>query len=172
MLVVALAVSLSGPGPVIFRQARVGYRGRPIVIYKFRTMTPHDRAAESAPFSERIQKHKDPGDPRITRVGRLLRRSSLDELPQLWNVVRGDMSLVGPRPEMPWIVAEYAPWQHLRHLVLPGLTGLWQVSGRSDLPMHENTELDLRYVEQVSLRADLSILLRTTRTVFRRHGAY
>jgi lipopolysaccharide/colanic/teichoic acid biosynthesis glycosyltransferase len=117
-------------------------------------------------------RHKMPDDPRVTRAGRLLRRTSVDEWPQLINVIRGQMSLVGPRPELPNIVKTYEPWQHLRHLVRPGMTGWWQVQGRSDLPMHEHTELDLYYVKHVSFRLDLQITARTVGVVLRGLGAF
>ena len=100
-------------------------------------------------------------DPRITKVGRLLRRTSIDELPNLWNVLKGDMSLVGPRPEMVAIVARYEPWQHQRHVGKPGVTGLWQISARGDIPMHEATHIDIDYVEHISLRTDIEILAKT-----------
>ncbi len=138
-----------------------------------RTMIP-DRRKERLPFGETDcrQRHKTPNDPRLTRVGKFLRRTSIDELPQLLNVVRGQMSLVGPRPELPEITERYAAWRHRRHLVRPGLTGWWQVQGRSDLPMHENTELDLYYVEHGSFRLDLRIVLRTFHILFSRKGAF
>jgi lipopolysaccharide/colanic/teichoic acid biosynthesis glycosyltransferase len=116
--------------------------------------------------------HKIKDDPRVTRVGRLIRRTSIDELPQLINVIRGEMSLIGPRPELPQIVRDYEPWMHRRHLVRPGLTGWWQVRGRSDLPMHEHTDLDIYYVEHVSWRLDLRILKQTVRIVVCGLGAY
>jgi lipopolysaccharide/colanic/teichoic acid biosynthesis glycosyltransferase len=131
-------------------------------MYKFRTMAP-DRRHEAASYDEpeRRKTHKHPDDPRLTPLGRFLRKWSLDELPQLWNVVRGEMSLVGPRPEMLGIVDTYDHWQHARHAVKPGLTGLWQVSARGDGPMHENTHLDLAYVRQVRFGSDCKILFMT-----------
>jgi lipopolysaccharide/colanic/teichoic acid biosynthesis glycosyltransferase len=147
---------------VFFIQPRVGRDGRVFNVYKLRTMGP-DRRLSVAPIGHDCRRvnHKDPGDPRHTRVGRFLRKWSLDELPQLWNVVRGDMSLVGPRPELPAIVAKYEPWQHGRHDVKPGLTGLWQISARGDKPMHECVAIDLEYVERISFALDCKILLRT-----------
>ncbi len=173
LLVVAFAIRLDSQGPMLFRQTRVGRGGRPFVVYKFRTMI-QDRRKEQTPFDgvDRRRCHKTPNDPRLTRLGKFLRRTSIDELPQLINVVRGEMSLVGPRPELPEITERYAAWQHRRHLVRPGLTGWWQVQGRSDLPMHENTELDLYYVEHVSFRLDLRIVLRTVRVVLGGFGAF
>lgn len=173
MLLIALVNRLDSPGPVIFKQTRIGRDGHPFVIYKFRTMRP-DRRRAQLPFvgPDRRIRHKDPNDPRITRVGRVLRRTSLDELPQLWNVIRGEMSLVGPRPELPEIVEWYEPWQHQRHVVRPGLTGWWQISGRSNCPMHEHTELDIYYVEHMGFRLDMLILARTVRVALSGFGAF
>ena len=173
MLAIALAIRLDAGGPVLFRQERVGKDGRPFVVLKFRTMVA-DRRVQPRPFagSDRRRRHKTPADPRVTRVGRWLRRASLDELPQLANVLCGEMSLVGPRPELPSIVAAYEPWQHARHAVRPGMTGWWQVQGRSDLPMHEHTDLDVWYVDNVSFLLDLRILLRTARVCLGRSGAF
>jgi lipopolysaccharide/colanic/teichoic acid biosynthesis glycosyltransferase len=133
-----------------------------------------DRRRNNLPYDgpERRIRHKSRTDPRVTRLGKLLRSTSIDELPQLVNVLLGDMSLVGPRPELPAIVAGYAPWQHQRHLVRPGITGWWQVRGRSDFPMHEHTELDIYYVAHKSLWFDLRILFETVRTVLVRSGAF
>jgi lipopolysaccharide/colanic/teichoic acid biosynthesis glycosyltransferase len=162
IVLVAIAVRIRMGRGVIFKQARVGRTGRPFTMYKFRTMAP-DRRHEAASYDEpeRRKTHKHPNDPRLTPLGRFLRKWSLDELPQLWNVVRGEMSLVGPRPEMLGIVDTYDQWQHGRHAVKPGLTGLWQVSARGDGPMHENTHLDLAYVRQVRFGSDCKILLMT-----------
>jgi lipopolysaccharide/colanic/teichoic acid biosynthesis glycosyltransferase len=173
LILIGCAIYLNMGGPVIFRQARIGKHGRPFVMYKFRTMIA-DRRKTHIPYTgeERRRRHKTSGDPRVTRFGRLLRNTSLDELPQLFNILRGHMSLIGPRPELPEIVDRYAIWQHRRHLIPPGLTGWWQVQGRSDLPMHEHTDLDLYYVSNLSFRLDLQILIRTVRTVLSRHGAF
>ncbi len=173
LLLVALAIRFENRGPVLFRQARVGRYGEPFVVWKFRTMIP-DRRRSNLPYDgpERRVRHKSRTDPRVTRLGRLLRSTSIDELPQLVNVLRGEMSLVGPRPELPEIVAGYAPWQHQRHLVRPGITGWWQVRGRSDFPMHEHTELDIYYVAHKSLWFDLRILVETVRAVLVRSGAF
>lgn len=148
--------------PAIFKQTRVGLHGKEFTVYKLRTMLP-DRRSNVVPWDgdERRVNHKSPDDPRHTPLGRFLRKWSLDELPQFWNVARGDMSLVGPRPELPALVAGYEPWQHRRHEVKPGITGLWQVSERGDIPMHEATDIDVEYVESVSLGVDLRVLLLT-----------
>ncbi|WP_239076455.1 sugar transferase [Actinocatenispora rupis] len=172
---VALLIRADSPGPALFRQPRVGRGGALFDIVKFRTMytDAEARLAELRGANEGagvLFKMRD--DPRVTRVGRYLRRFSLDELPQLVNVLAGQMSLVGPRPPLPAEVAEY-PEDMLRRLVVkPGLTGLWQVSGRSDLPWEEAIRLDLRYVENWSLSLDLVILLRTVTAVVRTSGAY
>ncbi len=150
MAIIALLIRLDSPGPVLFRQKRVGENGRLFDMLKFRTMVADaESAAGSGPGrrttdGQVIHKHKD--DPRVTRVGRFLRRYSLDELPQFFNVLRGEMSLVGPRPELPWLVDRYEPWQRKRFAVPQGITGWWQVNGRSDKPMHLHTEDDLYYV--------------------------
>ncbi len=162
MLILMAAIRLtSGPG-VTFRQVRIGHRGRPFTIHKFRTMSD-DRRQRRLQYDgeERRLYHKHRNDPRMTRLGKFLRASSLDELPQLWNVLRGDMSMVGPRPELPDIVAAYEPWQHQRHRVKPGITGLWQVTKRGDGHMHQHVTVDLCYVSHVGLLTDLGILLRT-----------
>lgn len=162
LLVCVAAVRLSMGRGVIFKQERIGLDGKVFMLYKFRTMRP-DRRTTPQPIDgvDRRRNHKDPDDPRLTGVGKFLRRWSLDELPQLWNVVHGNMSLVGPRPEMVDIVGRYEQWQHKRHLVKPGLTGLWQVSARGTLPMHECVRQDLEYVGKMSAALDMKILLRT-----------
>ncbi len=170
ILIVALAVRMSLGSPVFFRQRRVGRDDRVFDVYKFRTMG-QDRRSGHAPVPEdRRRTHKSDVDPRHTRVGRCLRKWSLDELPQLWNVVRGDMSLVGPRPELVEIVARYEPWQDQRHIVKPGLTGLWQVSSRGTGMMHLHTDVDLEYIEQMGPLTDLKILLWTLPATLRRRG--
>jgi lipopolysaccharide/colanic/teichoic acid biosynthesis glycosyltransferase len=170
---IALAVALDSSGPIFFRQERVGRDGKRIVILKFRTMRPDRRKrAGYPPGPERRVLHKSIKDPRITRVGRILRRTCMDELPQLWNVLRGDMSLVGPRPELPEIVARYESWQAERHRVKPGITGWWQVNRDGSRLMHEATELDLYYIEHQSLWLDLIILARTFAVVIRGCGAF
>jgi lipopolysaccharide/colanic/teichoic acid biosynthesis glycosyltransferase len=167
--IVMVAVSLGTP--VIYTQDRIGLSGRRFKLYKLRTMI-HDRRNDRGDYigPERRQTHKSRQDPRVSSVGRLLRAVRFDELPQLWNVVKGDMSLVGPRPELPEIVAHYDHWQHQRHSVKPGLTGLWQVSHHNGKPMHECTEVDLEYIAEISFSSDISILLRTPAAMFHRRG--
>lgn len=173
LVMVAIAIRLDSPGPILYRQKRVGKDGRIFTIYKFRTMT-HDTGSTVRYFltGEGTVCHKIRNDPRMTRVGRHLRRLSIDELPQLLNILRGDMSLIGPRPELVDIVRTYQPWQHRRHELRPGLTGWWQISGRGDRPMHEHTELDLYYVDNFSPGLDLKILLRTVAVVLKGRGAF
>lgn len=171
MIGVALAVRWSMGRPVLFRQWRVGRDGVAFSVLKFRTMRPDRRAERRTVIEDRRRTHKSERDPRHTGVGRRLRKWSLDELPQLWNVVRGDMSLVGPRPELVEVVERYAPWQDQRHLVRPGITGLWQVSRRGDGMMHLYTDVDLEYVSTLSFRRDLGILLRTLPAAIARSGA-
>jgi len=170
MLGAALAVALTSRGPVLFRQARVGARGRRFTLLKFRTMAAHcpedaHRAYVTAMMAGALAPtdgvYKLHADPRVTRVGALLRRTSVDELPQLLNVLRGDMSLVGPRPPLPWEVEMFPVWAASRFVVLPGLTGLWQVSGRNHLTMLDGLRLDVQYVGECALWLDLRILART-----------
>jgi lipopolysaccharide/colanic/teichoic acid biosynthesis glycosyltransferase len=172
---IALAIKLDSPGPVIFRQRRVGENGRLFGMYKFRSMCAdaEQRLHEVLQQDENGHvNHKRANDPRVTRIGKILRRTSLDELPQLFNVLKGEMSLVGPRPEMPFLVEQYAPWQHQRLTVPQGITGWWQVNGRSDKPMHLNTQDDLYYVRNYSLLLDVLILMKTVWVVLRGKGAY
>jgi exopolysaccharide biosynthesis polyprenyl glycosylphosphotransferase len=175
MLVVALLVRLDSPGPAIYRQQRVGRDGRLFTMYKFRSMSTSaedERSHLVASNEADGVLFKIQHDPRVTRVGRWLRRTSLDELPQLLNVVRGEMSLVGPRPALPDEVARYDVDPRRRLVVKPGMTGLWQVSGRSDLSWAESVRLDVRYVDNWSLGLDLAIMVRTLRAVVSRRGAY
>ncbi len=167
-LFIAALIRLDSPGPIILKQERIGESGRSFMMYKFRTMVEGaDTLLDTdAPF------RKTRGDPRITRAGRLLRRLSLDELPQLFNVLKGDMSLVGPRPELPFLVDRYESWQRKRFSVPQGITGWWQVNGRSDKPMHLHTEDDLYYIQNYSLLLDLQILWKTIWVVLRGKGAY
>jgi lipopolysaccharide/colanic/teichoic acid biosynthesis glycosyltransferase len=165
----------NGRGPALFRQVRVGQHRREFVIYKFRTMytDAEDRLQDLRHLNEHdgvLFKMKN--DPRVTPIGRWLRRYSIDELPQLINVLKGEMSLVGPRPPLDSEVDQYPADMHRRLVVKPGLTGLWQVSGRSDLSWEESMRLDLRYVENWSLTLDVVILLRTCTAVLRSSGAY
>jgi exopolysaccharide biosynthesis polyprenyl glycosylphosphotransferase len=174
MLAVALVIVAESSGPALFRQTRVGKDGTPFTIFKFRTMKAGaelEQAALTAAFSGSVL-FKLPVDPRVTRVGRVLRRYSLDELPQLFNVVRGDMSMVGPRPALPGEVERYESDTRRRLAVKPGITGLWQVSGRSDLCWEEAVRLDLRYVDNWSLGGDLRIVGRTFGAVLSHRGAY
>lgn len=168
----ALLVLVQCGRPVLFRQARVGQNGVPFVVYKFRTMAQDRRLRHDQWDGDcRRRTHKTELDPRHTPVGRVLRKTSLDELPQLLNVIRGDMSLVGPRPELVALVERYEPWQRRRHDVRPGLTGLWQVSARGDRPMHELTHIDLAYLDGLSARTDLRILLATLPALLRKTGS-
>jgi len=176
MLIIAIVIKLDSAGPVIFKQQRVGLQGKLFWMYKFRTMqvgADRDidiimgRTGDGKSFL-----HKEWHDPRITRVGRYLRRWSLDELPQLFNVLRGEMSIVGPRPELPLLVQDYEPWQRKRLSVPPGITGWWQVTDRADKPMALYSEADLYYIRNYSLLLDLQILFRTIGAVIRGKGAY
>jgi exopolysaccharide biosynthesis polyprenyl glycosylphosphotransferase len=175
LLVVALAIKVSSRGPVLYRSVRPGMAGRPFSCLKFRTMREHadQIQADLEPLNEKSGAlFKIRNDPRLTRVGRALRRFSLDELPQLWNVVRGEMSLVGPRPLPMRDFERLEEWHKKRYLVLPGITGLWQVSGRSDLDFDDLVRLDFLYLEQWSVFLDLSILLKTIPAVISRRGAF
>jgi exopolysaccharide biosynthesis polyprenyl glycosylphosphotransferase len=175
VLAIAIAIKLDSRGPVIFRQVRVGMSGREFNVYKFRSMVANaDRLVDALAAQNETDGllFKMRKDPRVTRVGSLLRKWSLDELPQLFNVLLGDMSLVGPRPPLPTEVAWYDQDVARRLLVKPGMTGLWQVSGRSDLPWEDGIRLDLYYVENWSLASDLAIMWKTVGAVLRRRGAY
>ncbi len=175
MLLIALAIKLDSPGPVFFKQERIGENGRPFRMYKFRSMVANaeDRLEEVVDLDALPEPaFKLRHDPRVTRVGRILRRTSLDELPQLWNVLRGEMSLVGPRPEEARIVARYSPWHRKRLAVKPGLTGPMQVSGRGDLSLDERIRLELRYIQHYSLWQDLCLLARTLPAVLSGRGSY
>jgi len=164
MLGIALAIRRQTGEAALFRQRRIGLHGRAFTMLKFRTMRADTDAYALSPDTA--------GDGRITPVGRWLRRYSLDELPQLFNVLKGEMSIVGPRPEMPFLVDQYEPWQRRRLEALPGLTGLWQILGRKDLPLRENIEYDFYYIRNQSLLLDLSIFLRTVPIVILGKGAY
>jgi len=198
MLVIALLIKLDSPGPAIFKQKRVGSKRRAdgqreswevntFTLCKFRTMCkdadpkPHrafvqafirnDHKGMAALQGEDIQTRKLVHDPRVTRLGRFLRRSSLDELPQLWNVLKGNMSAVGPRPAIQYEVDEYEPWHRQRLETKPGLTGLWQVTARSSADFDEMVRLDIQYIERRSFWLDLEILLKTPLVVLRGDGA-
>lgn len=183
LLAIVMLIRLDSRGPAIFRQRRIGLNSRPFTVNKFRTMYS---GADPAPHREYIAqlvnggggRHSDGRqslfklavDDRITRVGGLLRKTSVDELPQLWNVLRGDMSLVGPRPVVPYELKHYPAQYFKRFAVKPGLTGLWQVSGRNEKSYTQMVALDIEYVERRSLRLDLSILLKTASVVLGRKG--
>jgi len=181
LLIASLVVALTTPGPILFRQERLGRERRPFTMLKFRTMEDGADDAIHRDFVTRMFRdgdadptvplHKLTDDPRVTTVGRFLRRSSLDELPQLLNVLVGDMSLVGPRPALPWEIELFDDRDLVRFDVRPGMTGLWQVSGRSVLTMRRALDLDAEYVDRRSLRLDLSILLRTLPIVVTGRGA-
>jgi exopolysaccharide biosynthesis polyprenyl glycosylphosphotransferase len=173
--VIALAIRLEGNGPIFYSQRRVGLNGREFNIYKFRSMIPNAEALREQLVKEHGEDPRHPkikNDPRITRVGSFIRRTSMDELPNLLNVIRGQMSLVGPRPPTPDEVQLYEPWHMQRLQVLPGLTGLWQVSGRNEVPFDEMCLLDIYYIENWSVKLDAQILMMTVPRVILRHGAY
>ena len=176
MLGVAIAIKLDDGGPVLFKQTRVGIHSKPFTMYKFRSMVTNAEeikaklAAESGQTDRFIFKLKD--DPRITKVGKFIRKTSLDEFPQFFNVFKGDMSLVGPRPALPDEVARYGSLYSTRLLVKPGITGPWQVSGRSDLSQEQSEFLDVSYIENWSITGDLAILAKTVMVVFRGTGSY
>jgi lipopolysaccharide/colanic/teichoic acid biosynthesis glycosyltransferase len=184
---VADAVKFSSPGPVLFRQERIGRFGRPFTFLKFRSMYANNDPKIHREFMKRVingehdgsgdttesKVYKMTDDPRITRVGRFLRRTSLDELPQFFNALKGDMSLVGPRPPLPYECAEYDVWHRRRVLeARPGLTGLWQVTGRSRVSFDDMVRLDLQYVRTWSLWLDIKILLKTPIAVLRGGDAF
>lgn len=175
MLVIAIAIKLDSKGSVIFKQKRIGMGGKPFTIYKFRTMV---KDAESL-FKLDVDKDnlgslvfQDKGDSRVTRVGSFLRSSSLDELPQFFNVLIGNMSLVGPRPEIPAVADYYNDVQKLRLKVKPGITGLAQVSGRGEIELDRTIGYDIEYIKKYSFWLDIIILLKTVVVVFKREGAY
>jgi len=175
LLLVSLLIKINSAGPIFYRSTRLKENGQTFEMLKFRTMVMD--ADEK--FQDVLQKdkngrfiHKKPDDPRVTRVGKWLRKTSLDELPQLINILKGDMSLVGPRPELPELVEYYKPWQYIRFAVPQGLTGWWQVNGRSDKPMHLHTDEDLYYIQHYSLWLDIQILIKTVLVVLRGKGAY
>jgi len=167
LLTSALVVRVRLGSPVLYTQYRVGRGGQTFRFYKLRTMVP-DRRTTPGPYQgeERRVSHKTRHDPRVTPVGARLRAWRLDELPQFINVIKGDMSLVGPRPELPVIVDGYEGWQHRRHEVKPGITGPWQVSKRNGTPMHEFIEMDIEYIENITLSRDLALLIKTPTAMF------
>ncbi|RKT44267.1 sugar transferase [Thiocapsa rosea] len=171
-----LAIRLESPGPALFKQTRVGRWGQIFTMYKFRSMYM-DAEARKAELQDENEMSggvtfKMQRDPRITRIGRFIRKASIDELPQLWNVIKGDMSLVGPRPPVPAEVDEYSLSDRRRLEVTPGITCIWQVSGRSDIPFPQQVELDVRYIESQSLWTDLKLLWQTVPAVLFGRGAY
>ena len=176
MVAVAVAIRLSPlRGPSLFRQKRVGRWGKPFIMVKYRTMKTdrRDQYLEAEGFigTERRQTHKTDSDPRHTSVGRFLRKTSIDELPQLWNVLKGEMSLVGPRPEILEVAQRHSIVDHPRHLVRPGITGMWQISELRAELLHENVHVDLEYIEKVTLAKDIEILAKTVTSVFTNSGA-
>jgi exopolysaccharide biosynthesis polyprenyl glycosylphosphotransferase len=175
LLLIALAVATTSPGGALFVQQRVGLKGKPFPMLKFRSMVADaDKRVEALLHANEGSGplFKLRSDPRVTRVGRFLRRTSLDELPQLVNVLLGQMSLVGPRPALEREVVQYSPHEGRRLYVKPGITGLWQVSGRSNLSWEDSVRLDLLYVDHWTLRADMKILARTLKTLVKSEGAY
>jgi lipopolysaccharide/colanic/teichoic acid biosynthesis glycosyltransferase len=167
----AVAVLLTMGRPVFYSQQRIGLDGQAFRLYKIRTMIPDRRVGEDVyGGTERRLVHKSADDPRVTLVGKALRATRFDELPQFLNVVKGEMSMVGPRPELPEIVRRYEPWQHDRHLVKPGVTGPWQVSNRNGDLMYQHTEIDLDSLAQISFTHDLAILLKTPMAMVGRKG--
>jgi lipopolysaccharide/colanic/teichoic acid biosynthesis glycosyltransferase len=187
MLITAIAIQMTSPGPIIFKQIRLGKRGVPFVFYKFRSMSwkADDRIhreyvtnlikgnLEGTNQGDKEKPlYKIKVDPRVTRVGRIIRKASIDELPQLFNVLKGDMSLVGPRPPLPYEAEKYQPW-HLRRVseLKPGITGLWQVDGRSKTTFDDMVRMDLRYIRRCSFKLDLQILIKTIKVVLRCDGA-
>ena len=180
MLIVALAIRLDSPGPIIFRQTRIGKDHRPFTFYKFRSMYHKSDCAVHQQFIKGLINGEAPkgactyklaADKRITRVGKFIRKTSLDELPQLFNIIKGDMSMVGPRPPIPYEVAEYKDWHHRRLTVTPGLTGYWQVRGRSSVAFDDMVKMDITYVEQRSLLLDMVLFFQTIPAVLSGRGA-
>lgn len=174
MVFISVLIWIDNPGPVIFKQMRTGKGGRRFGMYKFRTMVPN--AEELKQTLQHLNELTPPdfkitNDPRITRLGRLLRKTSLDELPQVFNVLKGEMSLVGPRPTS-FDVSTYSLWHTERLEVLPGITGLWQVSGRSEIDFDERLRLDVEYIERQSLWFDIQILFKTVAVLFTQRGAH
>jgi exopolysaccharide biosynthesis polyprenyl glycosylphosphotransferase len=175
-LAVGLAIRLEDPGPILFKQQRVGRWGKLFTMWKFRSMytDAEERKKELMARNEMaggvLFKMKD--DPRVTRVGRVIRKTSIDELPQLWNVLKGDMSLVGPRPPVPQEVDEYSLSDRRRLEVIPGITCIWQVSGRSEIPFDQQVELDVQYIQSQSFWTDIKILLKTVPALLFGTGAY
>ena len=175
LLLISVLIKLGSPGPVLFRQKRIGFGGKPFLMYKFRTMRKGSENQKGHP--QRVEDiaslvfNPPQRDPRVTPIGQVLRGTSLDEWPNLLNVIRGEMRLVGPRPDEPELVEQYLPLYHLRHWVKPGITGLAQVNGRSNLTYHQMMTYDLGYVRHHPWRRDLAILGRTVLVVLKKEGA-
>ena len=168
-IIIAIIIKFTSKGPVFFSQKRVGKYGREFDMYKFRSMVVNaeelkEKLAAQNEMSGPMFKMKD--DPRVTKVGKFIRKTSLDELPQLWNVLKGDMSLVGPRPSLPKEVAQFEDWMHRRLEVKPGLTCYWQVSGRNNIDFEDWMKLDIRYVEERNLWIDIKLILKTVSVLF------
>lgn len=176
MLVIALAIRLESKGPVFFSQTRCGEKGRHFKFWKFRSMVSNAEGKKTALENQADKtsgiRFKMTVDPRVTKVGRFIRKYSIDELPQLWNVLKGDMSMVGPRPPLPEEVAEYSRYEFNRLSATPGITCTWQIGGRSDIPFDQQVEMDLDYIAAQSLMLDLTILVRTPLAVLAARGAY
>lgn len=170
LLVASIAIRMDSPGPALFVQTRIGLHGRHFALYKLRTMVANAEELKASILDSRTIHFKTLDDPRITRVGRFLRKTSLDELPQLFNVIRGDMSLVGPRPTS-LNLATYEPWHERRLEIRPGVTGLWQVSGRNAMTFDERVKLDIEYIDHLSLANDLKLLGQTVLVVVKGKGA-
>jgi exopolysaccharide biosynthesis polyprenyl glycosylphosphotransferase len=175
MGIIFVAIKLDSPGPAIYKQRRVGENGRLFWMYKFRSMVKDADTKLSEVIRYDAQGniiHKAKDDPRVTKFGRFIRRKSLDELPQFFNVLKGEMSLVGPRPELPFFVDRYETWQRVRFAVPQGITGWWQINGRSDKPMHLHTEDDIYYVKNYTIFLDIKIIIKTVSVVLRGKGAF
>jgi lipopolysaccharide/colanic/teichoic acid biosynthesis glycosyltransferase len=170
MVAAAVAIKIDTRGPILFVQERMGRDGRIFRMYKLRTMVANAEELKAATLDEHTKHFKTLDDPRITRVGRFLRKTSLDELPQLWNVLRGDMSIVGPRPTSLTLV-QYEPWHAARLAVRPGLTGPWQIDGRNQTTFDERVHMDIEYIENLSLLQDIKLIARTVGVVVKGKGA-
>ena len=176
LIIVALLIRLDSKGAIFFGQTRVGKRGQLFLMWKFRSMYIDAEQRKATLMKQNEMQggvlFKMKKDPRVTRVGRFIRKFSIDELPQLWNVLKGDMSLVGPRPPLPSEVAEYTPYQYQRLEITPGITCIWQISGRSDIPFPQQVEMDIKYINNQTFIYDMIILLKTIPAVLKARGAY
>ncbi len=178
-IIISILVKLTSRGPVLYRQTRLGKGGKPFKVYKFRTMVANadnylrEWLSKDPTLRQEFEEYfKLKNDPRVTAVGRVLRKASLDELPQLINVLKGDMHLVGPRPIVREEVRYYEPYEDVLFSVKPGVTGLWQVSGRSNLPYSERVKIDISYIRRRNFLLDIFILIKTFKIIFTGHGAY